>query len=95
MANLYLDRSGAEGVVAVVNAAIESLKETANQIDDAIINQMPEYWRGNAHDKAENTYREAYQDYLRVKVPEMVDELNKFMNHCVAEIANVDAQLGG
>ena len=95
MANLYLDRAGAEGVVAVINAAIENLKDTANHIDDAIMNQMPEYWRGNAHDKAESTYRDSYQDYLRVKVPEMVDELNKFMNDCVREIANVDAQLGG
>lgn len=95
MANLYLDRAGAEGVVSQINELIEAMKENAQRIDQAIMNQMPEYWKGNAHDKAENTYLESYQAYLTKQVPEMVEQLNTFMNDCVATIADVDAQLAG
>lgn len=95
MANLFLDRAGAEGVVSSINTQIENLRDAASAINDAVVSQMPEYWRGTAHDKAENTYVESYQNFLMEKVPAMVEELNKFMNDCVTEIANVDAQLGG
>lgn len=41
MANLFLDKAGAEGVVSLVNQQIEALMEAAKQIDSDIMQQMP------------------------------------------------------
>ena len=95
MANLFLDKAGAEGVVSLVNQQIEALMEAAKQIDSDIMQQMPNYWQGVAHDKAESTYMENYREFLNQKVPEMVTELNQFMRDCVQAIADVDSQLAG
>lgn len=95
MANLFLDKAGADGVVGKVNQQIEVLKEAASAIDNLIMGDMPNYWQGNAHDKSENTYLDEYKDFLTNKVPEMVDQLNKFMRDCVDAITDVDQQLAG
>ena len=95
MANLFLDKAGAENVVSSVNQQIEALKEAAEKIDGDIMQQMPGYWQGNAHDKAESTYVDQYQNFLKVQVPDMVNQLNEFMRTCVQSIADVDTQLAG
>jgi len=95
MANLFLDRAGAEGVVSNVKGFISELEDTAAKINDAILGDMPNYWQGIAHDKMESTYEEQYREFLMNKVPEMVEELRKYMDTCVQEIFNVDQQLAG
>lgn len=95
MANLYLDKAGAMSVVQRINREIEALKETANNINVAVVQEMPNYWQGVSHDKAESTYDTDYRDFLMNKVPEMVDSLNQFMQQCVDAITDVDNQLAG
>ena len=93
--NLFLDKGGADGIVRQVNEQIEALKQAAQAIDSKILSDLPNYWRGVSHDKAEATYLDEYKDFLSNKVPEMVDQLNKYMNDCVTAITDVDNQLAG
>lgn len=95
MANLYLDKAGADEVVSKVNQQINALKEAAEAIDSAILGELPNYWQGQSHDKTEMTYQDQYKDFLTQKVPDMVDQLNTFMRECVQAITDVDNQLAG
>ena len=95
MANLYLDKAGADEVVNKVNRLIGELKNTAEDIDSAILGDLPNYWQGQSHDKTEMTYLDQYKDFLTQKVPDMVDQLNSFMRECVQAITDVDNQLAG
>lgn len=95
MANLYLDRAGADQVIKSVQDQIQALTDAAIAIDSAIASELPNYWQGTAHDKAETTYIDEYKQFLTQKVPEVVQALNDFMQTCVVEITNVDNQLAG
>ncbi len=95
MANLFLDKAGADGVVAAVKGEIEELKETAKRIDNSILKDLPTYWQGEAHDKTEMTYLDSYQKFLSVQIPDMVDQLKQYMEQCVQAITDVDHQLAG
>lgn len=92
---LYLDRPNAEKVISDVTKKIHDLETLAGEIDRLIQQQLPDYWKGVAADKAESTYVEQYKDFLQRKVPDMVGSLRDYMQDCVREISNVDSQLGG
>lgn len=95
MANLFLDKAGADGVVRAVSSQIAALKDAAQAIDSKILVELPNYWRGESHDQTELTYQDEYKEFLTVKVPDMVEQLNKYMNDCVNAITDVDRQLAG
>ena len=92
---IYLDREGVETCISTISTAIEALKEAAASIDGAFINDLGESWQGNAYDKAMNTYQEDYQTMLTTTVPDMVTQLNDFIDTCKQAIVEVDQQLSG
>lgn len=91
---IYLDREGVEAIVKKIEASIEELQNVAGEIDSQMYS-LEECWRGNAHDKAMDTYEESYKAMLKEKVPETVKELNEFIKTCKQAIVDVDAQLSG
>lgn len=91
---IYLDREGVDAIVQKIEKAIRDLKDTADEIDEQIYS-LEECWRGNAHDKAVATYEESYKDMLTKKLPETVDELNKYVNTCKDKIVEIDNMLAG
>lgn len=92
---LYLDRPSAEQVIKDVTAKIGDMETTAQEIHRLIVDQLPQYWKGVAADKAESTYLEEYKDFLQRRVPEMVGSLRDYMQECVKQISDVDSQLAG
>ena len=91
---VYVERDGIEACINKINGAIAKLTEGAGEIEKAM-GELPNYWKGNAYDKAQNTYTEQYQQLLTKTVPEQVDNFKKFIDNCKNTIIDIDTQLSG
>lgn len=92
---IYLDREGVETCVSAISKQIEVLQQAASSIDSTMINDMGNYWSGSAYDKTQATYAEEYQKMLTTTIPDMVQQLNDFIDGCKEAIVQVDEQLAG
>lgn len=92
---IYLDREGVEECVRKISSAIEELKTAATDVDGVFMDEIGHCWSGNAYEKCMNTYQDEYQTMLTKSVPDMVDQLNKFVDECKNAIVEVDNQLSG
>ena len=92
---IYLDREGVDTCVSAISKQIEALQSAASSIDSTITGEMGNYWSGSSYDKTQTTYSEEYQTMLTTTIPEMVEQLNDFINSCKEAIVQVDEQLAG
>lgn len=91
---IYVEREGIESCMAKIAAAIEQLKDAAATVDKSM-GELPNFWQGEAYNKAEATYVEQYQTLLKDTVPSKVDEFKQFMDNCKKTIVEIDTQLAG
>lgn len=89
---VYVNREGIEQCISKINSAIEALKEAAGEVD-AAMNELPEYWQGNAFENAKATYEEQYQNLLKNTIPQSVDEFKTYISDCKKAIIELDEQL--
>lgn len=94
MANVYLDREGADGCVSNINTQIEALITAATAISTEMVN-LQEYWQGASADKAQTTYDTEYKSMIEKDIPTAVDEFKQFIDGCVQAIYDTDQQLSG
>lgn len=92
---LRIDYEGVESCISQIGKAIEALETTAGDIDVVIETDLGNYWEGESYNKCIETYEENYQDMLKEKIPEMVEELKNFMEDCKKFLAETDSQLAG
>jgi len=92
---VYLDKEGMETCISAISTQIEALQAAAGSIDATITNEMGNYWSGSSYDRAQTTYMEEYQTMLKTTVPEMVEQLNSFIDGCKEAIVQTDEQLAG
>lgn len=92
---IFLDREGVETCVSAISKQIEALQSAAASIDSTVTSDMGNYWSGNAYDKTMTTYAEEYQTMLTTTIPDMVQQLNDFIDGCKEAIVQVDEQLAG
>ena len=91
---IYVDKEGIEGCISRIQDAIEQLQTAAADIDKTM-GELPEYWQGDAYNKAKNTYSDEYQTLLTETVPNSVDNFKQFINNCKDTIVDIDSQLSG
>ena len=91
---VFVEREGIESCMTKIAAAIDQLKQAAESIDKTMA-ELPNYWQGDAYNKAEATYAEQYQTLLKTTVPTQVDEFKQFMDNCKKTIIDIDTQLAG
>lgn len=89
-----VERAGIETCIAKVNTAIEELKNAAKEINDSM-NELPNYWEGDAYNKARTVYEEQYQGLLTNTVPTAVEDFRDYINQCKDKIIELDQQLAG
>lgn len=91
---LYLDKPGIDSQVQVVKKLIAEIEAEVRNIDNTVL-AMPENWRGNSSQKAQNAYREDYQRLITVTVPDALKALQGYIEDCVRAIDETDRQLAG
>lgn len=91
---IKLEAEGVRECMDSVSAAIEDLQAAAAAINTAMGN-LSDYWEGAAYEKTIATYEAEYQTLLTQTVPETVESLRDYVQHCEETIVEVDAQLAG
>ncbi len=89
-----IERSGIEACVSKINTAIESLQEAATDINKSM-EEIPNYWEGDAYNKARDTYESEYKTLLTNTVPTAVENFRDYINQCMEKIIELDQQLAG
>ena len=89
-----VEREGIEECIDRMNKAIEQLNAAADQIEKTM-NDLPNYWEGNAYNAARKTYEEEYQQLLTSTVPDAVSSFKDYITQCKNKIIELDEQLAG
>lgn len=92
---LYLDYENAKACVDKIKPIIERMEEAAADINSVMTSELGQYWDGNAYLKTIETYEDSYKQMLTEKLPQMVEDLRKFMDDCVTTLKDVDNQISG
>lgn len=90
-----VDRPGLEKCIKVIDDAIKELSEAASKIERTMTSEIPDYWEGNAHDKAQSTYDQEYRKLLTKTLPEAVTSFKDYIDQCKNTIIEIDEQLSG
>lgn len=91
---IRVDKAGIEGCIKTINQAIGDLNSAAQAINKAM-GRLPEYWEGNAYEKARSTYEGEYKKFLTKDVPETVGSFRNYIDQCMKQIIALDEQLSG
>ena len=76
---LSVDYEGAkDNVVTPIQTEIGNLAQAASEIS-RLMGELPNYWSGTSYDTADAKYHDEYQDFIEVKVPEIMGEFNQYM----------------
>lgn len=89
-----VERAGIESCIAKINNAIDQLNQAASTINTTM-GEIPSYWEGAAHDKAQATYDEEYRSLLTSTVPTAVENFREYINGCKEKIIELDEMLAG
>lgn len=90
---LSVDYEGAkDNVVTPIQTEIGNLAQAASEIS-RLMGELPNYWSGTSYDTADAKYHDEYQDFIEVKVPEIMGEFNQYMQDCLDKLKETDENL--
>ena len=94
MSNLYVDFAGVETCISQVKTQVENLKNAAAEISTTVETNLGEYWSGKSYEKCVSTYENEYKILLTKQVPDLVEELDNFIQVCRDRLKEADEELG-
>lgn len=94
MSDVYVDFEGVETCISQVKTQIENLKNAADGISTTVETNLGECWRGKSHDKCVSTYESEYKNLLTNQVPDLVKQLEEFIQVCRDRLKEADEELG-
>lgn len=92
--NLYVDFEGVQTCISQVETQVENLKNAAAEISTTIETNLGEFWRGRSYEKCVSTYENEYKNLLTNQVPELVEQMEKFIQVCRDRLREADEELG-